>query len=267
MAVLVTFNGQSFSIPEDGEVGWSALTDYLVALAAAAVTTSMSFSARIATTTPQNLQATDAILAMNVGAASSAVLPSGVKNQFYGVFDVSGAADANPITVSTTGGQTIAGATSYVVRQKYGGVFLQFDGTEWIVISEVGDVFRYGAKVLNNAANASFVEGGIVATGAFAASADGTSASATFAGSNAIEFLVALSTGEAIRCSTSFASGAVSCVSDLSGLFLLSDAGVGLYVSKSAASGVVSVKNRMGGSRNIEIKALSTGLSGVSAWA
>lgn len=267
MSVIVTFNGQTFSIPDDGEVGWSALTDYLVALAQAAVTTSMSFSARVATTTPQNLQATDAILAMNVGSASSAVLPAGVKNQFYGIFDVSGAADTNNITVSTTGGQTIAGAATYVIRQKYAGILLQFDGVRWNIISEVGDVFRYGAKVLNNATNASFVEGAITATSAFASSANGTSAQATFNASNAIEFVVALSTGEAIRCSTSFASDVISAVSDLAGLFLLADAGTGIYISKPAASGVVTVKNRTGGAVNIEVKALTNSLSSVSAWA
>lgn len=267
MSVLVTFNGQSFSIPEDGEVGWAALTDYLVALAAAAVTTAMSYSARIATTTPQNLQASDTVLAMNVASASTAILPSGVKNQFYGVFDVSGAADTNPITVQTTGGQTIGGATSYVISQKYGGVFLQFDGSQWVIISEVGDVFRYGAKVLNNGTNASFVPGAIVAANAFPSVADGQSASATFAGSNAIEFVVALSSGEAIRCATSFSSNLITALSDLSGLFLLSDSGVGIFVSKSSSSGVVTVKNRMGGARNIEIKALTTGVSGAAAWA
>lgn len=267
MSVLVTFNGQSFSIPEDGEVGWAALTDYLVALAQAAVTTAMSYSARIATTTPQNLQASDTVLAMNVAAASTAILPSGVKNQFYGVFDVSGAADANPITVQTTGGQTIGGATSYVISQRYGGVFLQFDGSQWVIISEVGDVFRYGAKVLNNGTNASFVPGAIVAANSFPSVSDGQAASASLAGSNAIEFVVALSSGESVRCATSFASARITALSDLDNLFLLSDAGTGLFISKSAGSATVNVKNRMGGARNIEVKALTTSVSGATAWA
>ena len=267
MAVIVTFNGQSFSVPEAGEVGWDSLTDYLVALANAATTSQMKFSARIATSTPQNLQALDTILAMNVASASSAVLPSGVKDQFYGIFDVSGAGDANPITVSTTGGQLIVGAASYVIRQKYGGVFLQFDGTEWVIISEVGDVFRYGASIINNPTNTSFADAAIVPTGTFASAADGTSASATFGGSSAIEFVVALSTGESVRCSTSLAAGVITAVSDISSLFLTSDAGTGLYISKSAASAVVTVKNRMGGARNIEIRSLTNRISGVSAWA
>ena len=47
MSVSVTFNGVAYSIPEDGETGWSALTDYLVALSNAAVATALKTSVRV----------------------------------------------------------------------------------------------------------------------------------------------------------------------------------------------------------------------------
>lgn len=42
MSVTVTFNGNTYSVPESGELGWSNLTDYLVALSNAAVSGAFS---------------------------------------------------------------------------------------------------------------------------------------------------------------------------------------------------------------------------------
>lgn len=103
--------------------------------------------------------------------------------------------------------------------------------------------------------------------GAFATAADGESSSAQFDGSNSILFEISLSTGESLVISASNALAAITAPSDASNLLLLSDAGTGIYVSKSASSSVVTVKNRMGGSRQIGILAINSRLTSVSAWA
>lgn len=268
MSVSVTYNGNTYAIPEDEETGWESLTDFLVALALnSATTTAMNFAARTAATTPQTLQASDSVLAMNVPSASVANLPTGTAKQFYGVYDVSGAANTNPITVTPSGGQLIAGEATYVIRSNYGGVWLQFDGTEWIVLAEVGNVFKAARRIENNATNTAFVEGSITANGTFSTSANLTSCSASFAGSNSIEILVSLSTGESVLLHASFLGAQVSALSDPSGIFLATDAGTGIFVSKAGSSSTVSFKNRTGVSLQIEIKSLSTRIASATAWA
>jgi hypothetical protein len=268
MSVSVPFNGQSFSIPEDEETGWEDLTDFLVALAlSAATTTSMSFSTRVATTSPQTLQAGDTILGMNVGAPSVVNLPSGVAKQFYGVGDVSGAAFTNPITITPTGGQLINGQSSYVLRSNFGFVFLHFNGQQWVVVSEVSNVFKSARRIENVVANTSFVEGSITSAGALATAANLQAASASFEGSNSMLIAVALDSGESLLLHTSLSSDVVTAISDPAGLFLTSDAGVGLVVTKAAASSTVTFKNRTGAPKQIEIKALSNRLASVTAWA
>lgn len=103
--------------------------------------------------------------------------------------------------------------------------------------------------------------------GVFATAADGESSSAQFDGSNSILFEISLDTGESLVISASNALAEITAPSDASDLLLLSDAGTGIYVSKSAASSVVTVKNRMGGSRQIGILAINSRLTSVSAWA
>ena len=49
-------------------------------------------------------------------------------------------------------------------------------------------------------------------------------------------------------------------------LLLEADAGVGLYVTKSAGSAGVTFKNRTGLSKVIEIRAMTNQLSPVTAW-
>lgn len=268
MSIPVIFAGNSYSIPEDEETGWEDLTDFLVAVALnAAVVGATAFGVRTAVTTPQTLQSVDTIINMNVASASVVNLPAGIEKTVYGVFDISGAANTNPITVTPNGAETINGQSTYVVNSNNGGVLLQFNGTQWTVISEVADVFKTARRIQNNSTNTSFVEGSITANGSFAQATDGQSSSADFIGSNTIMFTVALSTGQSLMIHASFNSDKITCVSDQDGLFLDSDAGVGIYVSKSAADNTITVKNRMGGNRNIEIKALTNRLANVTAWA
>lgn len=268
MSVSVTFNGNSYSVPEDEETGWEDLTDLLVALAQNAATTSaMSFSVRTATTTPQTLQATDTTLLMNVGSASVVNVPTGVQRQFYAVFDISGAADTNPITVTPSGGQLINGQATYVIRSPRGGLLMQFDGTGWRIISEVTAVLKAQLRIENDTTNTAFVGGAVSRFSTPVAAADGFSASASFGGSESILVAVGMDSGESLLLHTSKGGTAITALSDPSGIFLTADLGVGVFVSKAAGSSTVTFKNRMGGPKNIEIKALTNRLTGATVWA
>lgn len=232
MTIQVSFNGQTYDIPESTETGWADLTDYLVALSNAATTQGMTFASRIATTTPQNIAGTDCVVVMNIASASSAVLPVGVTGQFYGIYDGSGAAQTNNITISTSSSQTIKGALTYVIANPYGGVLLQFDGVEWIVIAE-----RSNRTVLS-----------------LANAASGT---VSFAGMNAITFELGVATsGEGLLCTSSYLSGVVSAPSDPNGIFLTADSGTGLYITKSASSTTISIKNRLGSTKTLLVRGL-----------
>lgn len=267
MSVSIPFNGNNYNIPERGEVGWYDLTDYLVALSNAAVVGAFQSAVRIATTTPQTLQGNDAILCMNVASPSAVTLPAGTAGQFYGIYDISGAAATNPITITPTGIQLINGAANYVIRSNYGGILVQFNGTNWVIVAETGSFLRPPLRVLNNATNSSFVDAGITGANTYATAADLQSCSAQFTGSNTINFVVNISTGESIVCCTSFGSNRIGVISDINNIFLPSDAGTGFVITKNAASTTVTFKNRMGGSRAVEIKSLTTNLSSVTAWA
>lgn len=267
MSIPVTFNGGVYSIPEKRETGWSDLTSYLVALSNAAVQTSMTFNVRVANTTPQTLQSTDAVLCMNVGSASAVTIPTGVTGQFYGIYDSSGAAFINNITITPSGGQTISGSATYIIRTNYGGILLQFNGVSWQIVSEVNPVLRPPLQVANNGTNPSYVDASITANSAFATAANLTSSSSDFLGTNTYIFTIALSTGESIECHTSFLSSLITAVSDPANIFLSADAGTGIYVTKSASNANITFKNRMGGSRDIEIKSITARLSTVTAWA
>lgn len=267
MPIPVTFNGGFYSVPEKRETGWSDLTSYLVALSNAAVQTSMTFNVRVANTTPQTLQSTDAILCMNVGSASAVTIPTGVTGQFYGIYDTSGNAFVNNITITPTGGQLISGSASYVIRTNYGGILLQFNGVSWQVVSEVNPVLRPPLQIANNATNTSYVDVSITANSAFARPNNLQSSSASFLGTNTYIFTIALDTGESIECHTSFASALVTAVSDPANIFLSSDAGTGIFVSKAANNSTITFKNRMAGARNIELKSITARLASVTAWA
>lgn len=118
----------------------------------------------------------------------------------------------------------------------------------------------------NNTTNASYVADWSPES-AFATAADLQSSSADFEGTNAFHFTVSLSTGEALLCFANFASASISAISDPSGIFLLADAGTGIYISKSASDNTITVKNRMGGSRGIGIQPIGARLTGVTVWA
>ena len=270
MSVSVTFNGVAYSIPEDGETGWSALTDYLVALSNAAVATALKTSVRSVTTTPSTAQPTDCVLLCDAG-ASVINLPTGVKGQFYAIYDKQGDAQTTPLTVNSAVGDTIQDgvATSYTIKTNYGGVLLQYadTGNRWEVIAEIKDIAANLPRVATDGTNASFVRGAVVPEStAFVSVADGLSCSASFTGSKAIHIVVAVA-NEMLYLVTDYASATITALSDRGNLLLEADSGTGVYVSKSAGSASVSFKNRMGSAKVIEIRAMTNQLSSVTGWA
>ena len=268
MSVSVTFNGVAYSIPEDGETGWSALTDYLVALSNAAVATSLKTSVRTVTVTPSTAQATDCVLLCGAG-ASVIDLPTGIKGQFYAVFDKQGTAQSANLTIDPAVGDTIQGASTYTIKTNYGGVLLQYadSGNVWEIIAEIKDIYAQPFRVSTDGTNASFVRGAVVPESvAFVNVTNGLSCTADFIGSKAIHFVVAVGNDQ-IYCVTDFASNVITALSDRANLLLEADAGTGIYITKSAASAGITFKNRMGVSKVIEIRALTNQLSPVTAWA
>lgn len=269
MSVSVTFNGVAYSIPEDGETGWSALTDYLVALSNAAVATSLKTSVRTVTVTPSTAQATDCVLLVNVGGASVINLPTGIKGQFYAIYDKSGAAQTNNISVVPAGGDTIDGAASYTVKTNRGGVLLQYadSANVWKVIAEIKDIYAQPFRVSTDGTNASFVRGAVVPEStAFVSVNDAQACSASFDGSKAIHIVVAVG-DEQLYLVTDYNSATITALSDRGNLLLEADAGTGVFVSKSAGSASVSFKNRTGLAKVIEIRALTNQLSLITGWA
>lgn len=266
MTVEVQFAGNNYGIPEDEETNWEGLTDFLVAVAQNATTSqSMLFSTRIVTVSPANVQATDTVINCNFSAPGIVVLPSGSAKRFLMIADISGTANADNITVNPSGGQQINAQPSYILNANLGAVILHFNGVGWVIVAEFSDVFRVSKKILNGS-NASFVPAGVMPNRAGANATGLQSASASFDNSNVFLGTIELDSGEALIFSGSFAAEGVSFLSDASNLALISDAGTGIVVSKPASSKVITVKNRMGGTRAILIRSHSTDLSSIANW-
>lgn len=119
---------------------------------------------------------------------------------------------------------------------------------------------------LNNTTNASFVTSGQIPASAGATASDGQSATATFS-QDAIMFTVSVATDRtSFLCYANYAAAAVTCLSDPSGIFLPTDTGTGIYVTKSASSGVITIKNRTGNSRAITFQAINSNFISTTAW-
>lgn len=83
-------------------------------------------------TTPYTALSTDYVIAVDVAAPASVILPASPTGTIFVVKDASGAAGTNPITV--TASTTIDGAASFVINVGYGSNTFVFNGTEWNII-------------------------------------------------------------------------------------------------------------------------------------
>lgn len=136
--------GASYSIPAAGEVGWPALSNFLIALADAQGTESQKVATRTATSTPVTVtSATDCvvIVALSVPGASTVNLPAGVAGQYFVIIDGNGDATTNNITINPNGTETINGAASLVISSDNDAVVLVFHGTNWSVQSQYTTTF------------------------------------------------------------------------------------------------------------------------------
>lgn len=125
----------------------------------------------------------------------------------------------------------------------------------------------FNADILraNNTTNASFV-GNVSPSAVGATAADTTTATGTF-DSDSMIFVIEVGNERAsIVVSADYGSTGVTYLSDRQLLGLNSDAGIGIYVSKAGGSSTVSIKNRMGGSRVIRVKALVGSITSATAW-
>jgi len=143
MATSVNWNNSTRSIPAASERNWSALSAFLIDLANNAQTTNKQIMGiRTGTTSPIAVSATTdfcVISNLAVAGAVSVVLPGGVNGQVFAIVDGKGDAGTNTITITGTGGQTIAGSASLLINQDRGCVIVQWSATEatWQVLASV----------------------------------------------------------------------------------------------------------------------------------
>ncbi len=138
MVLNRTWNNTSYALPQSGERGWAALTNFLVALADSAQSIGKQFvGRRTATATPVTVTATtDCYLGVNVAGAAAAVnLPAGVNGQVFIIADESGAASTYNITITPNGANTINGTTSYVMSLDKQVTYIVFNSGNWVVLS------------------------------------------------------------------------------------------------------------------------------------
>ncbi len=256
MTVSVVFAGATYVIPEEDDRGWADLTAYLVALSDASVGSVDQKSFRVATSTPVTVSASDDYaIGVNVGSASVVNLPAGVTGQIYTIFDGSGDAANNNITINGDSGQEISGRASYVIRSNYGAVTLQFGVSEWSVLSARELTYE------QNETNLSVIDASVPADNTGASVSNDESCTVTLIG-KAHELLISVG-DRALKVVGTLNSDIVSCVYDPEELFLSADSGSGVYVSKSGATW--TIKNKYGVA-NIKIRVTLGQVASATAW-
>ncbi len=140
MSTNVTWNGTTYAIPASGELNWSALSNFLIALGTnAAITEEMKQAIRTATATPITVSATTdfaVISKLSVAGAVAVTLPAGVNGQIFLIKDGTGDAATNNITITPNGADTIGGASTLVLNNNSQSVLIQYQasGTDWKVL-------------------------------------------------------------------------------------------------------------------------------------
>lgn len=86
----------------------------------------------IITTTPYLVDLTDYYLPVTLAVPGSVALPAAPTGTVFVVKDISGTANANPITI--TASTTIDGAASATINTPYGSLTFIFNGIEWNIV-------------------------------------------------------------------------------------------------------------------------------------
>jgi hypothetical protein len=140
MPTNVVWNGTTYSIPDSGELNWSTLSTFLVALGQnAAIAQEMKQAIRTVTTTPDTVSDTaDFAVLVNVTSGASTInLPAGTEGRIFCIGDISGTvvSGSRPITITPNGVQTINGASSFVISKDRQFILIQFTGTNWTILA------------------------------------------------------------------------------------------------------------------------------------
>lgn len=201
MAINVTWDGTTYSIPQSGEFNWSSLTNFLVALGnKAAVAGEMKQEIRKATTSPVTVSAASdyaIVTDLTVAGPVTVNLPGGSPGQIFVIVDGKADAATNNITINRAGADTIIGQTSLVLNKDRQVVMLQYNSsdTDWKVInyaippgqvtdSDISGVISTAGKVSGSAITSGTIagstslnsSGSVTLTGSGALSVAGTAA-------------------------------------------------------------------------------------------
>jgi len=157
MARTVTLSGQTYTIPDQGDVGWGSLTDLLERLTADVNTLNSSTLAtpsplrrrvREITTSPTTLLNTDDVVLVNIAGLSSINLPDATTietGKVITIKDSSGAALTNTISIFGFGGATIDGGAQYDINDNFGDAsFVLRDDDNWSRIQSIDDDYENG---------------------------------------------------------------------------------------------------------------------------
>jgi hypothetical protein len=88
----------------------------------------------LVTTSPFTPTLADYLLDVNFDGAGSIVLPVSPIGTVFIVKDISGAASANTITVSATGGILLDGSATVLINTNYGSLTFIFNGSQWDIV-------------------------------------------------------------------------------------------------------------------------------------
>lgn len=128
--------------------------------------------------------------------------------------------------------------------------------------------FNNNIQRLNEVTNASFVASGTTPSAAYTSAANLLAATCTFTSTiNSFQFMIQVASGESILCHASFLSANITAVSDPSNVFLPTNAGVGIAVTKPVSSRVITIRNRTGVAQLIGIQAIAGSFASTTAWA
>lgn len=157
MARTVTLSGQTYTIPDQGDVGWGSLTDLLERLTSDVNTLNTSVLAtpqplrrrvREITTSPTTLLDTDDVVLVNIAGLSSINLPDASTidtGTIITIKDSSGLALTNTISIFGFGGATIDGVAQYDINDNFGDAsFVLRDDGNWNRIQSLDAEYENG---------------------------------------------------------------------------------------------------------------------------
>lgn len=217
----------TYEIPLNNELNWTQLSAFIQSIAdSAQSTTFQKMRVRVVTASPDTINAAqDCIIGVNVAGAAVVNLPAGAEKQVFFIFDSSGAAGTNNITINPNGVETIRGAASFVLNKNYQGIAVAFTGTNWQVF---GPFITPG-----NVTDADF--SGVLTT---AKGGTGVNSTATFPSSGIVGTVPAA--GVVKSNGTVLSSGNVNLTSEVTGTLPVANGGTGVTSSTGTGSVVLS---------------------------